>query len=161
MHGFCGRGIGKEGYGQQRECTDCQKITPGDKTGSLSSPMELDAVLSEEEGGGSRPESCITSSITEFEAEVHSRFEEIRSYLYAEGRGGEYSETQYLLSKAVNLFTHKTQVKRRGKERGEVQATVFAIYGRGSAFLAHNHCCCATKQSTCSFWNSHVVTASL
>ena len=72
MHGFCGRGIWEEGYGQQRECTDCQKITPGDKTGSLSSPMELDAdVLSEEGGGGGRPESCITSSITE--AEVHSR----------------------------------------------------------------------------------------
>ena len=50
-------------------------------------------VLSEEEGGGSRPESCSTSSITE--AEVHSCFEEIRSYLYAKGRGGEYSETQY------------------------------------------------------------------
>ena len=39
MHGFCGRGIGKEGHGQQRECTDCQKRTAGDKTGS-SSPME-------------------------------------------------------------------------------------------------------------------------
>ena len=24
MHGFCGRGIGKEGHGQHRECTDCQ-----------------------------------------------------------------------------------------------------------------------------------------
>ena len=32
MHGFCGRGIGKEGHGQQRECTDCQKRTAGDKT---------------------------------------------------------------------------------------------------------------------------------
>ena len=79
--------------------------------------VEDDDVLSEEEGGGGRPESCITSSITE--AEVHSRFEEIRSYLYAKGRrGGEYSETQYLLSKAVHSFTHETQVKRRGKERG-------------------------------------------
>ena len=85
MHGFCGRGIGEEGYGQQRECTDCQKITRGDKTASLSSPMEL----SEEEGGGGRRESCITSSITE--AEVHSRFEEIRSCLYSKGGGGEYS----------------------------------------------------------------------
>ena len=117
IHGFCGRGIGEEGYGQQRECTDCQKITRGDKTGSLSSPMEL----SEEEGGGDRPEACITSSITE--AEVHSRFEEIRSYLYAKRRGGEYSETKYILSKAVHSFTHGTQVKRRGKERGEVQAS--------------------------------------
>ena len=78
--------------------------------------VEDDDVLNEEEGGGGRPELCITSSITE--AEVHSRFEEIRSYLYAKGRGGEYSETQYLLSK------HETQVKRRGKERGEVQATI-------------------------------------
>ena len=108
MHGFCGRAIWEEGYGQQRECTDCQKITPGDKTGVLSSPMELDAdVLSEEGGGGGRPESCITSSITE--VEVHSRFEEIRSYLYAEGRGGEYSETQYLLSKVVNSFMEEVE----------------------------------------------------
>ena len=84
--------------------------------------VEDDDVLSEEEGGGGRPESCITSSITE--AEVHSRFEEICSYLYAKGRGGEYSETQYLLSKAVHSFTHEPQVKRRGKERGEVQATI-------------------------------------
>ena len=79
-------------------------------------------VLSEEESGGGRPEACVTSSITE--AQVHSRFEEIRSYLYAKGRGGEYSETQYLLSKAVHSFIHGTQVKRRGKERGEVQATI-------------------------------------
>ena len=42
MHGFCGRGIGKEGHGQQRECTDCQKRTTGDKTGSSSSPTEVD-----------------------------------------------------------------------------------------------------------------------
>ena len=86
LHGFCGRVIGEEGYGQQRECTDCQKITPR---------------------GGGRPEPCITSSITE--AEVHSRFEEIRSYLYAKGRDSEYSETQqYLLSKAVHSFIHET-----------------------------------------------------
>ena len=85
LHGFCGRVIGEEGYGQQRECTDCQKITPG---------------------GGGRPESCITSSITE--AEVYSRFEEIRSNLYAKGRDGEYSVTQYLLSKAVHSCTHDT-----------------------------------------------------
>ena len=83
MHGFCGRGNGEEGYRQHREGTDCQKITPEDKTGSLSSP--------------------ITSSITD-EAEVHSRFEEIRSYLYAKGRGGEYSETQYLLESCA--FVH-------------------------------------------------------
>ena len=84
--------------------------------------VDDDDVLSEEEGGGGRPKSCITSSITE--AEVHSRFEEIRSYLYAKGRGGEYSKIQYLLSKAVHSFTHETQVKRRGKERGEVQASL-------------------------------------
>ena len=95
-----------------------------------------------EEGYGGRPESCITSSITE--AEVHTCFEEIRSYLYAKGRGGEYSETQYLLSKAVHSFTHETQVKRRVKERGRCRQ-LFVFYGRGRAFLAHNHCCCATK----------------
>ena len=33
-------------------------------------------VSSEEEDGGGRPESCIISSITE--AEIHSRFEEVR-----------------------------------------------------------------------------------
>ncbi|CAN0421028.1 unnamed protein product [Ectocarpus sp. 13 AM-2016] len=26
MHALCGRGIGDEGYGQQRMCTDCQKL---------------------------------------------------------------------------------------------------------------------------------------
>ena len=82
----------------------------------------------EVEGGGGRPESCITSSIAG--AEVHSRFEEIRFYLYAKGRDDEYSETvQYLLSKAVHSFTHETQViimHRRGKQRGggEVQAII-------------------------------------
>ncbi|CAN0361486.1 unnamed protein product [Ectocarpus sp. 6 AP-2014] len=50
-----------------------------------------DDVSSDEEDGDSRPESCITSSLSE--AEVHSRFEELRSYLYANGKGGEYSET--------------------------------------------------------------------
>ena len=33
-------------------------------------------------------------TITLSEAEVLSRFEELRSYLYAKGTGGEYSETQ-------------------------------------------------------------------
>ena len=42
MHGFCGPGIGKEGHGQQRECTDCQKRTAEDKASSSSSPMEVD-----------------------------------------------------------------------------------------------------------------------
>ena len=41
VHGFCGRDIGEEGYGQLIECTDCHNITPGDKT-SISSPMEGD-----------------------------------------------------------------------------------------------------------------------
>ena len=40
VHDFCGRGIGEEDYRQQREYTDCQKIAPGDKTGSISSPIE-------------------------------------------------------------------------------------------------------------------------
>ena len=85
-------------------------------------------VSSKEKGGGSRPESCITSSITE--AEAHSRFEKIRSYLYAKERDSENSETQYLLSKAVHSFTHETQVKRRGKERGQVQATIRDLWKR-------------------------------
>ena len=50
--------------------------------------------------------------------------EDDRSYLYANGRDGEYSETVYLLSKTVHSFTHETQVKRRTKEGGEVQATL-------------------------------------
>lgn len=78
--------------------------------------------VSSEEEDGRRPESCITSSITE--AEVHSRLEQVRSYLYVKGRDGEYRETLYLLSRAVHSFTHETQVKRRGKERGEVQSTI-------------------------------------
>ena len=42
MHAFCGRGIGEEGYGQQRDCSDCQKSKGGDQVGSSSSPMEMD-----------------------------------------------------------------------------------------------------------------------
>ena len=79
-----------------------------------------------------RPEACITSSITE--AEVHSRFEEVRSYLYAKERDGEYSETRYLLSKAMHSLTHGTQViikHSRGKERGEVQATNRDLWKKG------------------------------
>ena len=29
MHAFCGQVIGEEGYGQQRECSDCQKKNGG------------------------------------------------------------------------------------------------------------------------------------
>ena len=77
-----------------------------------------DDVSGEAEDGGGRPESCITSSITE--AEIHSRSEEVYSYLYAKERDGGFNETQYLLSKAVHSFTHETHVKCTGKERGEV-----------------------------------------
>ena len=45
MHAFCGRGIGEEGQGQQRECSDCQQRKDGDQSGSSSSsPMEVDDV---------------------------------------------------------------------------------------------------------------------
>ena len=50
VHGFCGRGIGEEGHGQQIEYTDCQKITPGDKT-SISSPREVDGDDEQENSG--------------------------------------------------------------------------------------------------------------
>ncbi|CBJ33531.1 expressed unknown protein [Ectocarpus siliculosus] len=43
MHAFCGRGIGDEGYGQQRMCTDCQKRTDEGGIGTSSSPMEVDS----------------------------------------------------------------------------------------------------------------------
>ena len=35
-------GASERKAGQQRDCTDCQKRTAGDKTGSSSSPMEVD-----------------------------------------------------------------------------------------------------------------------
>ena len=60
---------------------------------------------------------CVTGSPVPLRAEV-------RAYLYANGRDGEYSETAYLLSKTVHSFTHETQVKRRANEGGEVQATL-------------------------------------
>lgn len=41
MHGFWGRGIGKEGFGQQRECTDWQKRAAGEKNCYSSSPMDM------------------------------------------------------------------------------------------------------------------------
>ena len=55
------------------------------------------------------------------EAEVRSRLGDARSYLYANGRDGEYSETAYLLSKTVHSFTHETQVseeRKRGRGAG-------------------------------------------
>ena len=66
--------------------------------------IELDDGKSgEEEDDGVRPDSCITTSITE--AEVRSRLEDLHSYFHAEGRNGEYSESLYLLSKTVHSFT--------------------------------------------------------
>ena len=88
-----------------------------------------DGKLGEEEDDGVRPDSCITTSITE--AEVRSRLEDVRSYLHAEGRNGEYSESLYLLSKTVHSFTHKSQVKRRAK--GGVRCSPpFAMHGSRS-----------------------------
>ncbi|CAM9854799.1 unnamed protein product [Pylaiella littoralis] len=49
MHAFCGRGIGGEGFGQQRECSDCQKRKGGDQAGSSISPMEVDAEENEQD----------------------------------------------------------------------------------------------------------------
>ena len=50
--------------------------------------------------------------------------EDVPSYLYANGRDGEYSDKAFLLSKTVHSFTHETQVKRKAKEGDEVQATL-------------------------------------
>ena len=68
------------------------------------------------------PDSCVTTSLSE--AEVRSSLEEVRSYLYAKGGNGEYSQSLFLLSRTVHSFTHETQVKRRAKGRGEVQSTL-------------------------------------
>ena len=69
--------------------------------------------------------------------------EDVRSYLYANGRDGEYSETVYLLSKTVHSFTYETQVKRRTKEGGEVQKRFFGICGRRSFWcLRTTHVAC-------------------
>ena len=53
--------------------------------------LEVDSASSQEEDGDGRPESCNASSLTE--ADVRSRFEEVRSYLYANGKDGESRET--------------------------------------------------------------------
>ncbi|CAB1102429.1 unnamed protein product [Ectocarpus sp. CCAP 1310/34] len=53
MHGFCGRGIGEEGFGQQRECTDCQRRTTTGKIGTGTSPMEVNS-SSDNEDNSSR-----------------------------------------------------------------------------------------------------------
>ena len=69
--------------------------------------IELDDGKSgEKEDDGVGPDSCITTSITE--AEVRSRLEDVRFYLHAEGRNGEYSESLYLFSKTVHSFTHES-----------------------------------------------------
>ena len=39
----------------------------------------------------------------------------LMQYLYANGRDGEYSETEYLLSKTVHSFTH--ELKSSGERR--------------------------------------------
>ena len=85
--------------------------------------IELDDGESgEAEDDGVRPDSCITTSITE--AEVRARLEDVRSYLHAEGMNGENSDSLYLLSKTVHSFTHETEVKLRAKERGQAQSTL-------------------------------------
>lgn len=77
--------------------------------------LEVRGISNEDEKpAGSRSESCTTSSLTE--AEVHFRFEELRSSFDVNGREGEYSETQYRFSKALHLFTLQTQAKRRANE---------------------------------------------
>ncbi|CAB1099206.1 unnamed protein product [Ectocarpus sp. CCAP 1310/34] len=43
MHAFCDRGIGEEGFGQQRECRDCQRRTTTGKIGTGTNPMEVDS----------------------------------------------------------------------------------------------------------------------
>ena len=55
-------------------------------------------------------------------------FSRTSAYLYANGRDGEYSETAYLFSKTVHSFTNETQVKRRAKEGGDVQATLWDMW---------------------------------
>ena len=82
--------------------------------------LEVDSASSEEEDGDGRPESCIASSLTE--ADVRSRFEEVRPYLYANGKDGEYRETLYLLLRSVHSFTHEIRAKRKAREGGETQA---------------------------------------
>ena len=65
-------------------------------TENISKVHVEDDVSSEEKGDDGRQESCMKSMISE--AEVRPRLEDVRSYLYANGRDGEYSETAYLLS---------------------------------------------------------------
>ena len=91
-------------------------------TKNISKIHVADDVSSEEEGDDGRQESCMKSTISE--AEVRSRLEHVRSYLCVNGRDGEYTETAYFLSRTVHSFTHETQIKRRAKEWGEVQATL-------------------------------------
>ena len=98
-------------------------------TENISKVHVKDDVSSEEKDDDGRQESCMKSTVSE--AEVRSRLEDVRSYLYANGRDGQCSETAYLLSKTVHSFTHETQVKRRAKEGGEVQATLRDIYVGG------------------------------
>ena len=77
--------------------------------------LEVDASSDDEEGGDG-PASCITSSMTE--AQVRASLESVRSYLYANGKDGEYRETHHLLSETVHSFTYETQVKSAGPRRG-------------------------------------------
>ncbi|CAB1120676.1 unnamed protein product [Ectocarpus sp. CCAP 1310/34] len=57
MHGFCGRGIGEEGFGQQRERTYCQKRTTSGKIGTGTSPMEVDSSGDNEDNSSSSDDS--------------------------------------------------------------------------------------------------------
>ena len=109
-------------------------------TENISNVHVEGVVSSEAECNDDRQESCVKSMISE--AEVRSRLEDVHSYLYANGRDGEYSETAYLLSKTVHSFTHETQVKRRAKEGSEVQATLRDMWAAYCFFLGKLHFGC-------------------
>ncbi|CAB1104665.1 unnamed protein product [Ectocarpus sp. CCAP 1310/34] len=90
-------------------------------TENMSNVHVEEDVSSEEEGDHGRP---VVHKSTISTGKVRSRVEDVRSFLYTHERDGEFSETAHLLPK----FTHDTQVKRRAKEWGEVQATLWDMW---------------------------------
>ena len=112
----------------------------------------------------------ITSSIREREAEVHSRFDEVRSYLHAKRKGwaNAAKHKQYLLSKAVHSFTHETHVKSSSsikgrKEPGQVQAGNYSRFVKEGIvhFLCSTRTAAIVQKIFLGLRKSHVVTASL
>ena len=100
-------------------------------TENISKVHVEDDVCSEEESDDGTEKSCMKSTISE--AEVLSRLDDVRSYLYANGRDGEFSETAYLLPRPS--FVHSLIKSSEERWRRARCRRLFGICGGRSVFF--------------------------